>query len=77
MYQTEALYHAQIGWTLNLLDVVDEAADPVIAAVITDLIYERLAGDGGAEAAARMREAQAEHERLRQPAGFPPGVSSA
>lgn len=64
MYQGETLYHVQVDWTCQLLDVVDEVTDPVTAALITDVIYERLAGDGVSEAAGRIREARAELKRL-------------
>ena len=40
MYHDEVIYHVQIDLTCKLLDVVDEAADPVVAAMITDLIYD-------------------------------------
>jgi hypothetical protein len=64
MYQTETLYHAQIDWTCLLLDVVDEVADSKTAEKITDAIFGRLAGDGAAEAAQRVRDAQAEFQRI-------------
>jgi hypothetical protein len=64
MYQTETLYHVQIDWTCQLLDVVDEITDPVTAELITDLIYERLSGSGVSEAAARIRDARAKLEEL-------------
>jgi hypothetical protein len=64
MYQGEALYHAQIDWMCQLLDIVDELADPVTAALITDAIGERLTGDGASEAAKRQRDAKAQYERL-------------
>jgi hypothetical protein len=57
MYQGEVLYHVQVDWTCRLLDVVDEVTDPVTAGLVTDLIYERLTGDGVSEAAERQREA--------------------
>lgn len=44
MFETEALFHVQVIWTTALLDVVDENTDPATAALITDLIYEKLAG---------------------------------
>lgn len=64
MYQTDALYNMQVEWTCRLLDVVDEVTDPVTAQLITDVIYERLTGDGVSEAARRQREVRAELERL-------------
>jgi hypothetical protein len=64
MYQREALYHAQIDYTCQVLDIVDELADPVTAALITDAISERLTGDGVSEAAKRERDTKAQHERL-------------
>lgn len=70
MYQTEALYNMQVEWTCRLLDVVDEITDPVTAQLITDVIYERLTGDGVSEAAQRQREVRAELERLMR--GGPP-----
>jgi len=64
MYTTEALYHVQVDYTCQLLDVVDEVVDETTAGLITDAIYERLAGDGVSEAAGRIRRARAEVERL-------------
>ena len=64
MYAGELLYHVQIDWTCRLLDVADEVTDPVTAGLITDLIYERLTGDGVSEAAARMREAREQLDRF-------------
>ena len=64
MYQTETLYHVQVDWTCQLLDVVDEVTDPVTAALITDVICERLTGDGASAAAQRIRGARAEYERI-------------
>jgi hypothetical protein len=58
MLLTEALFHHQVAWTCQLLDVVDAVADPVTATVITDALAERLAGDGVTEAAERIRDAQ-------------------
>ena len=69
MYTGEALYHTQVDWTCQLLDVVDEVTDPVTARLITDAIYERLSGDGASDAAARIREARRQVEWLaRHPA---------
>ena len=74
MYQTEAQYHVQIDYTCQLLDVVDEVTDPVTAGLITDLIYERLTGDGMSAAAQRQRDA---HERLEalMRMGMPPHLT--
>lgn len=63
-YQGEVMYHVQVDYTCQLLDVVDEVTDPVTAALITDAIYERLTGDGVSDAAARQRQARADLERL-------------
>jgi hypothetical protein len=71
MYQNETLYHVQVDWTCKLLDVVDEVTDPVTAALITDVIYERLTGDGVSEAAQRIRAAAAQMERLMYEPGPP------
>lgn len=64
MYQTEALYRTQVEWTCRLLDVIDEVTDPETAMRITDAICARLTGDDVSEAAARVRETQAEVARL-------------
>jgi hypothetical protein len=75
MYTTEALYHVQVDYTCQLLDVVDEVVDSVTAGLITDAIYERLSGDGVSAAAERIREARAEMERLaREPVRLYPPV---
>jgi hypothetical protein len=64
MFQTEALYHAQVEWTCLLLDVVDEVTDAAAAERVTDAIYDRLAGDAAGDAAARIRETQREYARI-------------
>jgi hypothetical protein len=64
MFLTEATYHAQVEYTRQLLDVVDQVADPATAVRITDAIYNRLAAEGASEAVERAREAEAEYERL-------------
>jgi hypothetical protein len=64
LLQTEALYHAEVDWTCCLLDVVDEVADATTAERITGAIYDRLAGDAAADAAARVREAKREYGRI-------------
>ena len=64
MYRNEALYKAQIDYTCQLLDIVDELADEVTAALITDAIAERLTDGGVTEAAKRQRDAEALRERL-------------
>lgn len=56
MYLGEALYHAQVDFTCQLLDVVDEVAGPGTAQRIADAIGERLAGAGAAGAAERARQ---------------------
>lgn len=63
-YHDEVLYNVQVEMTCRLLDVVDEATDSFTAGLITDAICERLTGDGVSEASQRMREKQAELERL-------------
>lgn len=60
MYQAEALYHAEVEWACQLLDVIDEVTDPETAERITAAIGGRLAGDDASEAAIRIREAHAE-----------------
>jgi len=64
MLTTEAQYHAQVRYTEQLLDVVDETADPETAARITEGIYERLAGDEVTEALQRVAAMSAEYARL-------------
>jgi hypothetical protein len=64
MYQGDAMYHMQIDYTCRLLDAVDEVTDSVTATLITDVIYERLTGDGVSAAAERIREAHAQIKRL-------------
>ena len=63
-YRGETLYHLEVDFTCRLLDVVDEVTDEVTAALITDVIYERLTGDGVSAAAQRIRDTQAELARL-------------
>ena len=65
LYQNEALYHAQINWTCQLLDMVDEVADPVTAARVAALICDQMVGDRAGEAWERLRVAEAELKRLR------------
>lgn len=70
LLQAEALYNAQVKWTCQMLDVVDEVADSLIGAMVADLICERLTGEGASEASERQHQALAEAERLmRQTAG--------
>ena len=64
LYLNETMYHVQIDYTCQLLDVVDEVTDTVTAGMITDLIYERLSGDGASKAAQRIRDARVAVERL-------------
>jgi len=71
LYQTETLYHVQIDWTCQLLDVVDEVADEVTATMITDVIHERLTGDGASTAAERIRDTRAQMDQLAQEAVAP------
>lgn len=77
--QTEALYQAQLNWTCQMLDVVDEAVDHETAVRITDRIYEALSGDGASEAAARARQARREIIQQMyappQPMFQPPGAT--
>lgn len=63
-YTGDALYHVQVDFTCQLLDAVDEVADDVTASMITDVIYERLTGDGTSEAARRIRDARAQMEQI-------------
>jgi phage baseplate assembly protein W len=63
MLLTEAQYHAQVQYTCQLLDIVDEEADQATAERITDAICERLACDRY-EAHRRVRDTQAEYERI-------------
>lgn len=65
LYQGETLYHVQVDYTCQLLDVVDEVTDEVTATLITDAIYERLAGESAFDAMQRMRDANAELTRWR------------
>ena len=67
MYTGETMYHVQVNYTCQLLDVVDEVADPATARLITDAIYERLSGDGVSEAVQRIREARVTLEQLARP----------
>lgn len=60
----DALYHAQIQYTCDLLDVVDQAADEATAVLITSLIYERLAGKGALEGAERISDRSAKMKEL-------------
>jgi hypothetical protein len=63
-YMGEALYHAQVDYTCQLLDVVDEVTDPATAVRVTDAICERLADAGALAAAERMRQFEEETERM-------------
>jgi hypothetical protein len=60
MLVSDAMYHAQIRYTCDLLDVVDEVADPETAKRITDAIGDRLAGPEASDAIKRAVEAAAE-----------------
>jgi hypothetical protein len=64
MYEMDVLYHVQIDYTCQLLDVVDEVTDPVTAALVTDRIYGRLTGDGVGEVERRIRDAQDQLARM-------------
>lgn len=75
LYQTETLYHVQIDYTCQLLDVVDEVCDEVSAGLITAAIYGRLSGTGAGEADQRLREARDAAERLMLEAPAPINVS--
>lgn len=66
MYTGEAMYHVQVDYTCQLLDVVDEVTDSFTANLIADAIYERLSGDGVSEAATSIRAARAQMELLTQ-----------
>jgi hypothetical protein len=61
---SDAMYHAQVRYTCDLLDVVDEVADPETAGKITDAIGERLAGPAVAEANERAVQAMKNYEAL-------------
>jgi hypothetical protein len=63
-YRDDVTYMVQVETTRKLLDVVDEVTDSFTAGLITDAICERFTGDGASEASQRMRERQAELERL-------------
>jgi hypothetical protein len=63
-WMNDALYHVQIRYTCDLLDVVDEAADPDTAKRITDAICERLAGSAATEAFERIAQARKDYEAL-------------
>jgi hypothetical protein len=47
-------YHEQIRWTCDLLELVDMVADPLTAEAVTALAFDHLAGQGAADAAARI-----------------------
>jgi hypothetical protein len=68
LYMADAQYQLQVNYTCTLLDVVDEAADEATAAMITDLICDRLTGEGAAAAAERIRAARADLERAERTA---------
>lgn len=63
-YMGEALYHAQVDYTCQLLDVVDEVASPATAKRITGAICARLVDAGALAAAERMQQRAAEIEVL-------------
>jgi hypothetical protein len=74
-YAGDVLYHVQVEFTCQLLDVVDEVVDETTAMLITDAIYGRLSGTGVAEADARVREARERVEQLaREPVRISPDV---
>lgn len=56
LYQSEALYHAQVRYTCDLLDIVDAFTDDPAAALITAAIYEQLTTTGAADAARRQHD---------------------
>jgi hypothetical protein len=64
IYTTEAMYHVQVDCTCQLLDAVDEVTDAVTATMITDVILEKLTGEGVSAAAKRIREGREQYERL-------------
>lgn len=76
LYTGEALYHVQVDWTCDLLDVVAEIVDDTTATIIADAIYGRLAGTGAAEADRRVAQARADLIRLAQNPRpvIPPGM---
>lgn len=61
---SDAMYHAQIRYTCDLLDVVDEVADRDTAQRITDAIGERLAGAEASDAVKRVVTVKAQVEAL-------------
>lgn len=63
-FLTDALYHAQIRYTCDLLDVVDAVADTETAQRITDAIGGRLAGPAVTEAIERATQARRDYEDL-------------
>ena len=70
-YRDDVTYMVQVETTCRLLDVVDQVTDQFTAALITDAIHERMTGIGVSEASQRMRERQAELERLMHEAPLP------
>lgn len=64
MSLADALYHAQIRYTCDLLDVVDAVAGKETAERITDAICERLAGPAVTEAIERATQARRDYEDL-------------
>jgi hypothetical protein len=63
-YLGEALYHAQVDITCQLLDVVDEVADPVTAQRITDAVCRAARRRWRRAAQERALEAEAETQRM-------------
>lgn len=56
IFMTDAIYHAQVECTCQLLAVVDEVADAETADRITAAILDRLTGPAAAEAAERAQQ---------------------
>jgi len=64
VYLGEAMFHVQVDYTCQLLEVVDEVVDETTAGLITDAICGRLSGTGVAEADKRVAEAREMAERI-------------
>lgn len=63
-YCGDTLFHVQVDFTCQLLDIVDEVVDETTAGLVTDAIYGRLSGTGAAQADQRIAEAREVVERL-------------
>lgn len=62
---TEAIYKAQVDYTCDLLDVVDEHTDWSTAMKITDAIYERMRSTAAADAEQRLANQAWIYEQVR------------